>query len=161
MGKTGARHAGADDTCGVAVAVATEVGALMAMALLVMSCVARLDDKDMGAGGGVEEAWVGSRWRPSRTDEVRHLMVHESMHDVVGNLSVFLLLSSADGLTPSISIPPHMAVSLPVAPFPRAGDTLSPSRRLSRGAYTLPLPLLATLRQGCLVSSGPRRVGEQ
>uniref|UniRef100_A0A0E0R2U6 Uncharacterized protein n=1 Tax=Oryza rufipogon TaxID=4529 RepID=A0A0E0R2U6_ORYRU len=58
----------------VAAAATTEVGALMARALLVMSCVARLDDEDMGAGGGVEEAWATSRWRLSNADEVRHLM---------------------------------------------------------------------------------------
>jgi hypothetical protein len=70
----------------VAAAATTKVGALMARALLVMSCVARLDDEDMGAGGGVEEAWATSRWRLSNADEVRHLMVRESMNGVVGNL---------------------------------------------------------------------------
>uniref|UniRef100_A0A0D3FT38 Uncharacterized protein n=1 Tax=Oryza barthii TaxID=65489 RepID=A0A0D3FT38_9ORYZ len=41
--------------CGrrVAAAATTEVGALMARALLVMSCVVCLDDEDMGAGGEV------------------------------------------------------------------------------------------------------------
>uniref|UniRef100_A0A0E0F0Z3 Uncharacterized protein n=1 Tax=Oryza meridionalis TaxID=40149 RepID=A0A0E0F0Z3_9ORYZ len=73
--------------CGqrVAAAATTEVGALMARELLVTSRVARLDDEDMGAGGGVEEAWAMSRWRPSNADEVRHLMVRESMNGVVGN----------------------------------------------------------------------------
>uniref|UniRef100_A0A0E0JEX9 Uncharacterized protein n=1 Tax=Oryza punctata TaxID=4537 RepID=A0A0E0JEX9_ORYPU len=33
----------------------------MVRALLVMSCVARLNDEDMGAGGSVKEAWVTSR----------------------------------------------------------------------------------------------------
>uniref|UniRef100_A0A0E0L9I9 Uncharacterized protein n=1 Tax=Oryza punctata TaxID=4537 RepID=A0A0E0L9I9_ORYPU len=102
VGETGARHAGADDACGVAKAAATEAGALMARALLVMSCMARLDDDDMGAGGGVEEAWATSRWWPPCADEVNHLTVRESMHGVVGNL------------TPSISVPPPTAVSLPV-----------------------------------------------
>uniref|UniRef100_A0A0E0LKG3 Uncharacterized protein n=1 Tax=Oryza punctata TaxID=4537 RepID=A0A0E0LKG3_ORYPU len=57
----GARHTGVDDACGKAEAAVTEVGALMARALLVMSRVACLDDEDMGAGGGVEEAWAMSR----------------------------------------------------------------------------------------------------
>uniref|UniRef100_A0A0E0IWY5 Uncharacterized protein n=1 Tax=Oryza nivara TaxID=4536 RepID=A0A0E0IWY5_ORYNI len=114
----------------VAAAAKTKVGALMARALLVMSCVARLDDEDMGAGGGVEEAWATSRWRLSNADEVRHLMVRESMNGVVGNLG-------------------------------RSRGALAPSRRLSRGASSLPLPVLVTPCQGCLASSGPRWAREQ
>uniref|UniRef100_A0A0E0P606 Uncharacterized protein n=1 Tax=Oryza rufipogon TaxID=4529 RepID=A0A0E0P606_ORYRU len=45
----------ADDACDVA--AGTEAGTLMVRTLLVMSCVARLDDEDIGAGGIVEKAW--------------------------------------------------------------------------------------------------------
>ncbi|XP_040379504.1 uncharacterized protein LOC107304023 [Oryza brachyantha] len=61
------RRVGADDGRGGA-------GALVARALLAVSCVARLD------GGGGEEAWATSGWRPPGGDEVSHLMVvRESM----------------------------------------------------------------------------------
>ncbi|KAF0890503.1 hypothetical protein E2562_002860 [Oryza meyeriana var. granulata] len=73
------RHAAGavgDDARGGAVA-AGGAGALMARALLAMSCVVRLDGE--GAGGGAEEAWATSGWRPPRADEVSHLMVRESM----------------------------------------------------------------------------------
>lgn len=53
----------------------------MARALLAMSCVVRrLDGEDVGGGGGVEEAWATSGWRPPRAHEAgRHLVVRESM----------------------------------------------------------------------------------
>uniref|UniRef100_I1PVP9 Uncharacterized protein n=1 Tax=Oryza glaberrima TaxID=4538 RepID=I1PVP9_ORYGL len=46
----------ADDMCDM-VAATTEASALMARTLLVMSCMARLDDEDIGAGGNVEKVW--------------------------------------------------------------------------------------------------------
>uniref|UniRef100_A0A0A9BN42 Uncharacterized protein n=1 Tax=Arundo donax TaxID=35708 RepID=A0A0A9BN42_ARUDO len=50
----------------------------LARALLAMACGAvRLDGED---GGGAEEAWAASGWRPARAaDEVNHLMVRESL----------------------------------------------------------------------------------
>ncbi|EEE63752.1 hypothetical protein OsJ_18571 [Oryza sativa Japonica Group] len=45
----------ADDACDVA--AATKADALMARTLLMMSCVARLDDEDIGTGGNVDKAW--------------------------------------------------------------------------------------------------------
>jgi|UniRef100_A0A0E0H215 hypothetical protein len=77
-------HAGAgddDDARGRGVAAAGGAGALMARALLAMSCVVRrLDGEDVGGGGSVEEAWATSGWRPPRADEAgRHLVVRESM----------------------------------------------------------------------------------
>ncbi|EEC79241.1 hypothetical protein OsI_19992 [Oryza sativa Indica Group] len=38
-------------------AAATKADALMARTLLMMSCVARLDDEDIGTGGNVDKAW--------------------------------------------------------------------------------------------------------
>uniref|UniRef100_A0A0E0KRS5 Uncharacterized protein n=1 Tax=Oryza punctata TaxID=4537 RepID=A0A0E0KRS5_ORYPU len=76
-----AGHAGADDDAR-GVAAAGGAGALMARALLAMSCVVqRLDGEDVGGrGGGMEEAWATSGWRPrARADEVSHLVVRESM----------------------------------------------------------------------------------
>lgn len=61
MGETGARYAGTNDVCGVVEAAATKACALMARGLLVMLCVARLDDEDMGAGGGVEQVAATAR----------------------------------------------------------------------------------------------------
>uniref|UniRef100_A0A0E0M893 Uncharacterized protein n=1 Tax=Oryza punctata TaxID=4537 RepID=A0A0E0M893_ORYPU len=153
----GARHTGADDACGVVEAVATEVGALMVRALLVMSCVAHLDDEDMGAAGGVEEAWATSRWWPPRADDVSHLMVHESMHGVVGNPvgdQCRVPRQSTSTRPPSPSLPPWQRRSLyPSATARSLGGTLPPSQQLSRGSSSLPLPLPATPRQGCPASS--------
>lgn len=58
---------------------ATPAAGALARALLAMACRAvRLGGED--AGGGAEEAWAASGWRPARAaDEVSHLMVREGM----------------------------------------------------------------------------------
>uniref|UniRef100_A0A0D9W652 Uncharacterized protein n=1 Tax=Leersia perrieri TaxID=77586 RepID=A0A0D9W652_9ORYZ len=70
---------GGEDVGGAVARGGGGAGALVARALMAMSCVVRLDGEE--TGGGVEEAWATSGWRPPRAgdDEVSHIMLRESM----------------------------------------------------------------------------------
>ncbi|KAL5216065.1 hypothetical protein ABZP36_007466 [Zizania latifolia] len=77
----GVAHAGAadgDDARGDGHGAAAGGPGALARALLAMACAIRLDGEHPG-GGGADEAWATSGWRPPRADEVSHLVVRESM----------------------------------------------------------------------------------
>ncbi|KAG8082339.1 hypothetical protein GUJ93_ZPchr0014g46752 [Zizania palustris] len=78
----GVAHAGAADGDdargdGDVGAAAGWPGALARALLLAMACAVRLDGEH--PGGGADEAWATSGWRPPRADEVSHLVARESM----------------------------------------------------------------------------------